>query len=114
MSGGGNMRFTTSRAGQRGEQAASGKVEFATAGGHKLTLDGAAGGSVTLQHSNGYKITIDGSGKVEIWAAQLSTTAPMVSVDAGIAQFIGLVKCDTLVANAVLNTTYSPGAGNVW
>jgi hypothetical protein len=26
----------------------------------------------------------------------------------------GVVKCDTLVANSVVASSYTPGAGNIW
>jgi len=37
-----------------------------------------------------------------------------VKVDAAIADFSGIVKCDVLQANTVVAQTYTPGAGNVW
>lgn len=121
-----NIRSITSRSGHRLElddTAGSERVRLETQGGHKLTLDDASGGTVTLEHSNGAKITIDVSGKVEITAnsrvvvnasAQLSVTAGMVTVDAGMSKFSGVVKCDTLITNAVISPSYTPGAGNVW
>ena len=38
----------------------------------------------------------------------------MVTVDAGMAKFSGVVECDTLVANSVVAASYTPGAGNIW
>jgi hypothetical protein len=38
----------------------------------------------------------------------------MVKVDAAIADFSGIVKCAVLQTNAVISTSYTPGAGNVW
>ncbi len=46
--------------------------------------------------------------------AQLSISAGMVSVDAGMSRFSGVVQCDTLITNAVVSASYTPGAGNVW
>jgi uncharacterized protein involved in type VI secretion and phage assembly len=121
-----NTRSVTSRSGHRltfDDRAGAEKVVVETQGGHTLTLDDAAGGTVTLEHSNGAKITIDVSGKVEITAnsrvvvnaaAQLSITAGMVQVDAAMSNFSGVVKCDTLITNAVISSSYTPGAGNVW
>jgi phage baseplate assembly protein gpV len=121
-----NLRSITSRSGHRlllDDTVGAGKVLLETQGGHKLTLDDASGGTVTLEHSNGARITIDASGKVEITAnskvvinasAQLSVTAGMVTVDAGISKFSGVVKCDTLITNAVISSSYTPGAGNLW
>lgn len=121
-----NKRSITSRAGHRllfDDTAGAEKLLIETQGGHTLTLDDASGGTVTLEHSNGAKITIDVSGKVEITAnsrvvinasAQLSVTAGMVTVDAGMSKFSGVVKCDTLITNAVISSSYTPGAGNIW
>ena len=38
----------------------------------------------------------------------------MVQVDAPMAQFSGVVKCETLIATTVVGTSYTPGAGNIW
>ena len=35
-------------------------------------------------------------------------------MNAGLARFSGVLQCDTLVANSVIATSYSPGAGNIW
>ncbi|MCU0890084.1 MAG: phage baseplate assembly protein V [Rubritepida sp.] len=121
-----NIRAITSRSGHRvllDDTAGAEKVEVETQGGHKLTLDDAAGGTITLEHSNGVKLTMDAVGNVELTAnvkvtvnapAQLSVTAGMVQVDAGMSRFSGVVQCDTLITNSVVSASYTPGAGNVW
>jgi hypothetical protein len=38
----------------------------------------------------------------------------MVKVDAAMSKFSGVVKCDTLISNAVVSSSYTPGAGNIW
>jgi hypothetical protein len=38
----------------------------------------------------------------------------MVTVDAAMAKFSGVVKCEVLIATSVVGTSYTPGAGNVW
>lgn len=126
MDSGNNKRSVTSRSGHRltfDDTTGAEKVVVETQGGHTLTLDDAAGGTVTLEHSNGAKVTIDVTGKVEITAnsrvvvnaaAQLSVTAGIVTVEAGMSKFSGVVKCDTLITNAVVSSSYTPGAGNVW
>jgi uncharacterized protein involved in type VI secretion and phage assembly len=121
-----NIRSVTSRAGHRvtlDDTAGAAKVKIETANGHVFNLDDAGGGTCTLQHSGGASITIDASGKVEITAtsrvvvnapAQLQVTAGMVQVDAAMSRFSGVVQCDTLITNAVVSASYTPGAGNVW
>ena len=94
-----------------------------TQGGHTFTLDDAAGGTVTLAHSNGATVKIDAAGNIEITAnvkvkitapAGLDVTAAMVTVDAAMSKFSGVVKADTVITNSVVSASYTPGAGNVW
>ena len=91
-----------------------------TPGGCKLTLkDGP--GSCELVDSNGNSarfessgITITAAAKVTVNAATVEVSAGMVKVDAAMSNFSGVVKCDTLISNAVVSTSYTPGAGNIW
>ena len=46
--------------------------------------------------------------------ATVEVTAASVKVDAAMSNFSGVVKCDTLISNAVVSTSYTPGAGNIW
>src|SRR6476620_5325213 len=70
-----------------------------TPGGQKLTLkDGP--GSVEIVDSNGNSIkhepsgiTINASTKVTVNASQIAISAGMVTVDAGMSKFSGVVKC---------------------
>jgi uncharacterized protein involved in type VI secretion and phage assembly len=95
-------------------------LQLETPGGCKLTLkDGP--GSVTLEDSNGNSIkletsgiTVQASAKVTVQASQVDVSAGMVKVDAAMSQFSGMVKCDVLQTNAVISSSYTPGAGNVW
>jgi len=80
-----------------------------TAGG-KIELS-AAGNTITLDTSG---VTITTGAKVTVQASQVSVSAGMVQVDAAMSTFSGIVKCDTLIANTVVSTTYTPGAGNIW
>ena len=128
MDGGGenNIRSFTSRSGHKLEfddSAGGEKVTLHTQGGHELVLDDASGGTVTLRHSGGAEISIDSSGTIAITAlnqvnvdapAGLNVTAAMVSVDAAMSKFSGVVKADTVITNAVVSSSYTPGAGNVW
>jgi len=68
------------------------------------------GNSVTLA-SNG--ITVTCAAKVTVSASTIEISAGMVEVDAGIARFSGVVQCDTLIANSVVSSSYTPGQGNV-
>ena len=96
------------------------KLKLETPGGQKLELtDGP--GRCELADSNGNRIVLEASGirieasaKVSVQAAQVDVSAGMVKVDAGMSKFSGVVQCDTLISNAVVSSSYTPGAGNVW
>ncbi len=120
-----NIRSITSRAGHKltfDDAQEQGKVEIETAGGHLLTLDD-TGRTVTLEHSGGAKIEIDSSGTITIQAvnqvkvqapAGLQVDAAQVTVNAAMSKFSGVVKASTVIANAVVSSSYTPGAGNIW
>ncbi|MEW6218535.1 MAG: phage baseplate assembly protein V [Thermodesulfobacteriota bacterium] len=96
------------------------KLVLQTPAGFHLTIDEGAGGSITVE-KGGEKIELSNSGiriqtasRVEIQAGQVNVSAGMVQVDAGMSRFSGVVQCDTLITNAVVSSSYTPGAGNVW
>lgn len=126
MGAGNDLRSITSRSGHRltfDDSAGAEKVELRTQGGLTLTLDDAGGGTVTLSHANGAQIVIDSAGNVEITAnarvkirapAGLDVSAAMVTVDAAMSTFSGVVKADAVITNSVVSASYTPGAGNLW
>jgi uncharacterized protein involved in type VI secretion and phage assembly len=91
-----------------------------TPGGQRITLkDGP--GAVEIVDSNGNSIkletsgiTITASAKVTINASTVAVSAGMVTVDAAMSKFSGVVQCDTLISNSVVSASYTPGAGNIW
>jgi uncharacterized protein involved in type VI secretion and phage assembly len=91
-----------------------------TPGGQRITLkDGP--GAVTIEDSNGNSvklesagITVNASAKVTINASQVAVSASIVTVDAGMSKFSGVVKADTVICNSVISASYTPGAGNIW
>lgn len=91
-----------------------------TPGGQKVTLkDGP--GAIEIVDSNGNSIklesagvTINASAKVTVQASQVNVSAGMVQVDAGMSKFSGVVQADTVIANSVVSSSYTPGAGNIW
>lgn len=102
------------------ESDATATIECSTPGGVTLKMTDEAGGKVTIECA-GNTVTIDPQGvavqasaKVSVQAATVEVSAAMVKVDAGMSKFSGVVKCDTLIANAVLSSSYTPGAGNIW
>jgi uncharacterized protein involved in type VI secretion and phage assembly len=90
------------------------KVTISMKSGHTFVLDDGAQ-EVKLQHSNGSMIKINVAGQVSITAnATVEVTASAVNVHSAAAIFDGLVQCQSLITNAVISPSYTPGAGNVW
>lgn len=91
-----------------------------TPGGQTVTLaDGP--GRIVIEDANGNRVELAGAGititaaaKVTVNAPKVDVSAGVVSVDAAIAKFSGVVKCETLIATSVVSTSYTPGAGNIW
>ena len=91
-----------------------------TPGGQKVTLkDGP--GAVWIEDSNGNSvkletagITVTASAKVTVNASTVEISAGMVTVNAGLSRFSGVVQADTVITNTVISSVYTPGAGNIW
>jgi uncharacterized protein involved in type VI secretion and phage assembly len=84
--------------------------ELTDADGGRIEFRGA--GTTITADTSGVKVTSPGT--VEVQASQVKISAGMVTVDAGMSKFSGVVKCDALISNAVISTSYTPGAGNIW
>jgi uncharacterized protein involved in type VI secretion and phage assembly len=91
------------------------KITLTTPSGCKLVLDDAGGGKITLGHPSGSKIELDASGGITIQAMSTMTLqAPQVEVQAPMTNFNGVTNHQTMISNAVVGATYTPGAGNIW
>lgn len=88
------------------------KVTIKTAGGHKVVLDDNSH-TVTITHSGGCSVTLTDTGVVVAANAQVTVTAPTVTVDSPMSKFNGVVQCDTLISQSVVSASYTPGAGNI-
>jgi uncharacterized protein involved in type VI secretion and phage assembly len=96
------------------------KLVLETPGGQKLTLkDGP--GAATLEDSNGNSVKLESSGitvtasaKVTVNASTAEISAGMLTVNAGMSKFSGVVQAPTVIANSVVSSSYTPGAGNIW
>jgi uncharacterized protein involved in type VI secretion and phage assembly len=97
-------------------------VQFTTPGGlsGKMTDSDS---SIEFMDSSGTSVRIDPkgvtvdapTGQVQVTAASgITMTAATVTVNAAKSTFSGIVTCATMVAETVVSTTYTPGAGNVW
>ena len=76
-----------------------------------ITVEDANGNSIQLETAG---ITINAAAKVTINASTIEASAGMVTVNAGMSRFSGVVQCDVLISNAVVSSSYTPGAGNIW
>lgn len=122
-SGANNLRVIQTRSGTRLEfddtdGAVAVRLSVAGTAGpvHRLVMDDAAS-SITIQAASGATITLTAAGGVTIEAAStVDVKAAMVTVDAAMSEFSGVVTCDTLIAKGggVVSPTYTPGAGNMW
>lgn len=102
------------------DESASPKVTIETPAGNKIVIDDTGAGEITIDR-NGDQVKLSAEGisitsslKVKVEASQVNVSAGMVSVDSGMSQFSGVVRCDTLIATSVVGTSYTPGAGNIW
>lgn len=118
-----NIRSITSRSGIKVTfDDTDGAVQFKveTPGGQTVTCQDTPA-SIEVSDSNGNQVTLDASGitfsasaNVTINATMLKVSASMVTVDAGMSRFSGVVQSDTNLTNTTVSATYTPGAGNIW
>ncbi len=55
----------------------------------------------------------DGGATVTVAGGVAKVSAPMLQVNAAMADFAGIVKSNTLITNSVISSSYTPGAGNI-
>ena len=95
-------------------------VEIRTPQGHRITITDGNGGEIAIERGGqsvtltSSEININASGPVNVTASKVGISAATVNVDAGMSKFSGVVQADTFISNAVVGTSYTPGAGNVW
>lgn len=95
-------------------------VQLKTPEGRSITIDDTsntieiednAGNQIKLTPS---EISIASATKVKISGSTVEIDASMIQANSGMAKFSGVVQCDTLIANSVVASSYTPGAGNIW
>ncbi|MCA0456086.1 MAG: hypothetical protein LCI00_19060 [Chloroflexi bacterium] len=77
--------------------------------------------SITIQDTNGNTVTLDSDGvhiqaaaNIKMDASQMVINSSLIQINSGMVKVSGTVQCDTIIANTVAGTTYTPGAGNIW
>lgn len=117
-----DKRVLQTRSGSRlvfDDNESAAKVSLSVAGDaagavHKIVMDD-MGDTITIKSKSGAEVTITAGGGIDIKAnTKVTITAPMVQIDAPMTKCSGIVKCEALVTNSVISTSYTPGAGNVW
>lgn len=89
----------------------NGNVEIGSTG--KVSL--IAGSDIVLRADIAVKAQSVGGASLDLVGASATVRGPgMVSLEAAIAKCSGTVQCDTIIANSVVGSSYTPGAGNVW
>jgi uncharacterized protein involved in type VI secretion and phage assembly len=94
------------------------RASIATPGRQQITLREGPG-AIEIKDSNGNAVELGpdrcrGHGLIVIDASKLDISAAMVTGNAGMSKFSGVVQCDAMISNAVISASYSPGAGNRW
>ncbi len=94
------------------------EIKLATVAGVTVTITDTGGVTVTAPTGgltvNSLNATVNATASCTVNAPTLTLNAATVSVNSGIATFSGVVQCSTLITNAVVSTSYTPGAGNIW
>ena len=95
-------------------------LTLSTPGGQKLTLTD-QGSTIRLEDSSGNSlemapggVTLTVASTLTIQASTISISSGTGDVDSGIWTYSGVVQADTVIANTVVSSSYTPGAGNVW
>jgi uncharacterized protein involved in type VI secretion and phage assembly len=110
-----NIRLIRTRANSRLEfdDGTPPKVSLTMASGHKVVLDDAAQ-EILVEHALGCSIRLTTTDINIHSVVSLNVTALTVNVDAPVSTFSGIVKANTVIADAfVLSPAYSPGVGNL-
>lgn len=95
-------------------------IEIKTKSGYRVRVTEESGGEIVIEKgSEKIELTTSGikissSSQVSVDASQVKISASLVTVDASMSKFSGAIKCDSLIANSVVSTSYTPGAGNIW
>lgn len=96
------------------------KIRLETPAGASAEITDAGGGRFQIRCA-GATITVDPGGvsiqcpsTVTMQASSIEMRAITVKVDAAFSEFTGIVKTPVLLADSVIGTLYTPGAGNVW
>ena len=113
---GGNIAQQLQDLGIRTTQDAS-SIQLQNRAGQQITLNET---TVLIQDTNGNIITLDAAGihiqsggAIRLDCSQIALTAGQIALNAGMVKATGVIQCDTIIANSVVGSNYTPGAGNI-
>lgn len=102
------------------ESAASARVLITTPGGASAELTDSGTGKIEFKIS-GTTLTMDQQGvtidtpmELTVQASTIRVSAGLVTVDAGMTIFSGVVQAQTVICSSIISASYTPGAGNIW
>jgi len=96
------------------------RVELRTPQGYRIVITDGDGGEISIIRGGqrvtltAAEISVESSGTVSVQASQVKISAAQVQVDAAMSKFSGVIQADVVIANSVVGTSYTPGAGNIW
>lgn len=95
-------------------------VEIRTSGGESIRLENAGGGTVRIRDSHGNRVRLGSGGiilespaDIRLEGSSITLKAGSVAVESGMLSCTGVLKGQTLIADAVVAGSYTPGAGNI-
>jgi hypothetical protein len=81
--------------------------------GNVKTIRTSCGATITIDDAR-CEIRVEAPTGIRLSAGgRVETEASQVVVNSGMAEFAGIVRCTTLIADNVVASSYTPGAGNV-
>jgi uncharacterized protein involved in type VI secretion and phage assembly len=118
-----NIRSIVSRAGIRitmDDTDGAVTLTLETPGGQRVSMAD-AGSQITIEDANGNScelspegISITAATKLTISAATAEIDIGEVTVNSATWTYSGAIICDSLMSQAVIGATYTPGIGNIW
>lgn len=94
----------------------AGDVELGGASSLTLRTPGASvtlgAGGLSLEAN--VRISVATAGELTLHAARLVVDAGETLLQSAITTTQGTIKCETIIANSVVGSSYTPGAGNIW
>ena len=102
------------------DNASTNSLMFETPSGQRIVLEENPP-LVRIEDANGNSIRLTPSAiemvapvAIKLTSSVIELNASSVNVQTAMANVDGVVQCDTLITNAVVASSYTPGAGNIW